>query len=383
MAAMIQLQSVTKRYGPTPALDDVTVSVEPRSITAVLGPSGSGKTTLLNVCAGVVSPTSGSVVLGADDVTEWPMERRDIGIVFQGYCLFPHLSVLENVAFPLRTRRHRTARDVAYARATAMLDKVGLGGFEHRRPNELSGGQQQRVALARALVFGPRLLLLDEPLTALDPILKEQLLQDIKRLRDETGVSIVYVTHNVTEALVLADTVVILHGGRVLQAGSPREIYDRPSTDIAATFLGEANFLPAVVQFRDAGTVELDVVGTRVRAPYNGSIGHAVTMMVRPEKIRVAALAGPRVEENALRGTVRAAAFLGAQTRLAVEVTEGVEWRVYVPSNLAQAFGVAHVIDLYWRIEDTVILDKNFVLPSDDVPSTEVPAGQIAQSAWR
>jgi len=382
MTAMIRLQSVTKRYGATCALDDVTLGVASERITAVLGPSGSGKTTLLNVCAGVVTPTSGRVFIGVDDVTEWPMERRDIGIVFQGYCLFPHLSVLENVAFPLRTRRHRTARGVAYERATAMLDKVGLRGFEDRRPNELSGGQQQRVALARALVFGPRLLLLDEPLTALDPILKEQLLQDIKRLRDETGVSIVYVTHNVTEALVLADTIVILHGGRVLQAGSPRELYDRPSTDIAATFLGEANFLPAVVQSRDADTVELDVAGTRVRAPHNGSSGHAVTTMVRPEKIRVA-LAGPRVEENALRGTVHAVAFLGAQTRLAVEVTPGVEWRVYVPSNLAQAFGVAHVIDLYWRIEDTVILDKNLVLPSDDIPSTEVPVVQIAQSAWR
>lgn len=353
------METISKRYADVCALNGVTVHVPLGSITAILGPSGSGKTTLLNVCAGIVAPTSGRVFIGDDDVTEWPIEARGIGVVFQGYCLFPHLSVLENVAFPLRTRRHRVPRETALLRATSMLEMVGLRGYEKRRPKELSGGQQQRVALARALVFGPRLLLLDEPLTALDPMLKEQLQQDIKRLRDELGVTVLYVTHNVTEALVLADRIVILHAGRVLQAGTPRELYERPKTAMTATFVGEANFVPGVVQFSDSNFTEIEAVGALVRVPYsgNGSSG-AVNVMVRPENVRVAT-AATASDDNIVRGIVRAAAFLGPQTRLSVELSPGIEWRVYVPSDERQAFAISQRVELHWRIGDTVVLNGN------------------------
>jgi len=355
---MVKIEAVSKHYGHTCALDNVTVHVPPAGITAILGPSGSGKTTLLNVCAGVVVPSAGRVFIGDDDVTDWPIEARDIGIVFQGYSLFPHLSVLENVAFPLRTRRHRVSRETAFRRADSMLGMVGLRGYDNRRPKELSGGQQQRVALARALVFNPRLLLLDEPLTALDPVLREQLQQDIKRLRDELGVTVLYVTHNVTEALVLADRIVILHEGRVLQAGTPRELYERPHTAMAATFIGEANFAPGVVHATNGSVMEIDAAGGRIRVPYsgNGSSG-AVNVMVRPEKVRIATAAAT-VDENVVRGVVRRAAFLGSQTRISVELSPGVEWRVYVPST-EEAIAISRHVELHWRIDDTVMLKSN------------------------
>lgn len=376
---VLRTEQVTKRYGDVLALHDVTLGVPAGTITAVLGPSGSGKTTFLHACAGIVQPTEGRVFLGTEDITEWPAERRGIGVVFQSYALFPHLSVLENVAFAMRTRRHKQPRRIAEERAREILGRVGLAGYEARRPKELSGGQQQRVALARALVFGPRLLLLDEPLTALDPLLKEQLQQDIRRLRDELGVSILYVTHNVTEALVLADTIVILHGGRVLQAGTPRELYERPNTATTATFVGEANFIPGIIRARDNERTEIEAAGACIRVPHtgNGASG-PVNLMVRPEKVRIAtSRATP--EDNVLPGIVRAAAFLGSQTRLSVELVPGIEWRVYVPSTDGHAVAVSQHVELQWRIGDTVVLHGNGDVGAHGYESlTEVETEQTA-----
>jgi putative spermidine/putrescine transport system ATP-binding protein len=238
---LLRLDGITRRYGAVAALGGVSLAVAAGEFLTLLGPSGSGKTTLLNIIAGFVAPDEGRIVLEGRDITALPAERRDFGMVFQGYALFPHMTVAENVAFALRVRgMGRAERE---ARVGEALDLVQLGGLGGRRPAQLSGGQQQRVALARALVFRPRLLLLDEPLSALDRQLRAGLQEELRGLNRRTGVTFVAVTHDQDEALSMSDRVAILREGRLVQLGPPVELYERPRTRFVAGFLGHANFL--------------------------------------------------------------------------------------------------------------------------------------------
>ena len=235
------LDGLFKRYGEAVALDGISLVVEPGEFVSLLGPSGSGKTTTLNLIAGFAKPTAGDILMDGRPIAELPPHRRDIGVVFQHYALFPQLTASENVAFPLR--RRRVPKPEIRERVTSALEMVELEGLEDRHPRELSGGQQQRVALARAIVFNPRVLLMDEPLGALDRKLRDSLQRQIKRLHQELGITFVYVTHDQDEAMSLSERVAVFNNGRIEQIGTPVELYEQPNSRFVAEFLGESNVL--------------------------------------------------------------------------------------------------------------------------------------------
>ena len=287
-AASIAIEAVSKSYGPVAALREVSVAVPSGAFLALLGPSGSGKTTLLMGIAGFEPPDCGRILLDGRDLTRVPPHRRGIGMVFQRYALFPHLSVAENVAYPLRRRgigraeRERLVRD--------SLDLVHLAEYEERMPGQLSGGQQQRVALARALVYRPPVLLMDEPLGALDRKLREQLQIEIKQLQRRLGTTVVFVTHDQQEALSMADRVALLRDGRVVQAGTPRDLYDAPANSFVADFIGEANVLPGVLAADGAGIVLRTASGLALRGMPIGAAavpGAQAELVVRPSDVRL------------------------------------------------------------------------------------------------
>ena len=303
-AHALDAEHLTKRYGATAALDDVSIRVGRGRFVTLLGPSGSGKTTLLMVIAGFVAPDSGRLLLDGRPIEHLPPEKREFGMVFQGYALFPHLSVAENVAFPLRVRR--TPRAEIARRVAEALDLVQLGVLASRMPKQLSGGQQQRVALARALVFRPSLLLLDEPLSALDKNLRVSMQEELKALHGRLGLTFVYVTHDQQEALSLSDEVAILHGGRLVQMGTPTSLYERPASRFVAGFLGRSNFFAGVVEQRD-GTGFTYRVGPHLFQQAGPAPGGAVTIALRPEKLQPVAN-GP---VNLVEGMVTTCLYLG------------------------------------------------------------------------
>ncbi|KKX33275.1 ABC transporter ATP-binding protein [Rhizobium sp. LC145] len=286
MTSYLQLSSITKTYGHFTALSDVNLSVEKGEFVTFLGPSGSGKTTTLMIIAGFEKATSGLVQVGGQSITQLAPHERNIGIVFQNYALFPHKTAVENVYFPLQMRG--VSRSQGLKKAEDMLSLVGLKGFGHRHPKELSGGQQQRVALARALVFEPSLLLLDEPLGALDKNLREQMQIEIKRIQRSLGVTTIFVTHDQSEAMSMSDRIVVFEKGRIEQAAAPLDIYHRPQTSFVAAFIGESNLIPATVTNASARIAEnpvldsFDYAGTEVL-----SDGQPVTLLIRPEHIKL------------------------------------------------------------------------------------------------
>lgn len=320
--AALEIDAVTKRFGSFVAVDDLTLAVPSGAFFALLGPSGCGKTTTLRMVAGLEQPSSGTVSLAGRDVTGAPAHRRPVNTVFQSYALFPHLSVLENVAFGLRRRRARSVR----ATALEALELVQLAHLAHRRPAQLSGGQQQRVALARAVVNRPALLLLDEPLGALDLKLRRQMQLELKRIQAEVGITFVHVTHDQEEAMTMADTVAVMNHGRIEQLGAPAELYEHPRTAFVANFLGQSNLVPGtVVESLDGGsTFGVDVAGTRVRVPADRCVvrGPDVLVGVRPEKIRLLGPTDPTAgADNVLGpGTVVDTSFAGVSTQYQVEV---------------------------------------------------------------
>ena len=360
----IRLEGVSKRFAETLAVDDLTLSIDRGSFYAMLGPSGCGKTTTLRMIGGFEDPTAGRVFLGGDDVTERPPYRRDVNTVFQSYALFPHLSVEKNVSFGLE--RRKTDKAEVKRRVGEALEMVQLQGYGKRKSSQLSGGQQQRVALARALVNRPRALLLDEPLGALDLRLRKQLQIELKRIQQEVGITFVHVTHDQEEAMSMADTIAVMSDGRIEQAGSAVDLYERPRTAFVANFLGVSNLIDAKLRSTDGDLATLathDGATLHVPADRIGPHqGDAVQVGVRPEKVTlVAAGEAPPAGVNVLRGTVVVASFLGVSIQYVVRAAGGEELTVFA-QNLdgtePASFAVGREVQLTWNPHNTFVVAR-------------------------
>jgi iron(III) transport system ATP-binding protein len=317
----LRLEHITKRFGSVLAVDDVSLTVEPGELFFLLGPSGCGKTTLLRIVAGFYEPDGGQVFFGARDVTRLPPHRRNCGMVFQNYALWPHMTVLENVAFGLSVRH--MGRGDRKRRAMEMLEAVQMSEYARRRPTQLSGGQQQRVALARALAIRPDFLLLDEPLSNLDAKLRLQMRAEIRRTQQATRVTSVYVTHDQDEALAMADRLAVVRDGRIVAIGGPRDLYLDPPSAWVAGFLGATNLLDGEMAGRDGeGSLILTDAGTvRVRtAPADLRAGERAVISIRPEAVRLLAAQGDAPRENVYAATVLARTFQGETEQVRVRL---------------------------------------------------------------
>jgi putative spermidine/putrescine transport system ATP-binding protein len=322
----VQLDRVTKRFAKTTALDDVSLMVRRGELMTLLGPSGCGKTTLLNLVAGFLMPDSGEIVIDGRRITDVPAYRREIGIMFQNYALFPHMNVAANVGYGLKMRRI-TKPEIARRTAEA-LALVKLAGLEDRKPRQLSGGQQQRVALARALVIRPKVLLLDEPFSALDRNLRASMQVELKEIQRKLGVTTIFVTHDQSEALSLSDRIAVIAEGRIRQLDTPDEVYRHPIDRFVASFIGDANVLRARLERIDGATATVALGAARVTVPsrtlQDGVVGSAVDLFVRPEDLRVAQADAAA----AAHGIVAAQIYQGGHIDLYVEVPEAVSGRV-------------------------------------------------------
>ena len=321
--AQLRLRQLTKAFGAAKAVDQISLDVPAGAFVSLLGPSGSGKTTTLNLIAGFLTPDSGDILLDEHSIADVPPHKRNIGMVFQSYSLFPHMTVGENVGFPLRMRT-RLSRQDARRRIDEMLALVQLSHLGDRYPRQLSGGQQQRVAMARALVSHPRLLLMDEPLGALDKKLREQMQIEIKRIHRNVGTTVIYVTHDQTEALTMSDLVVVMHQARVAQVGTPRALYEAPANLFVADFLGDSNLLAATIaQVRgDEFAVEIGS-GERIHATRSAAAapqGSDAVVLIRPEDISVTATSERTDGRDVLAGTIRDISYHGDTFKLDVAV---------------------------------------------------------------
>jgi spermidine/putrescine ABC transporter ATP-binding subunit len=341
---VVELSGVAKRYGAVTALDAVDLGVYEGELLSLLGPSGCGKTTTLNVIAGFVTPDAGRVRIDGADVTGEPAWRRGLGVVFQSYALFPHMSVAENVAFGLRERG--TAKGEIAERVRAALALVRLSGAGGQRPGELSGGMQQRVALARALVIRPRVLLLDEPLAALDRKLREEMRAELRDIQREVGITTVFVTHDQHEALGLSDRIAVMRGGRIEQLGSPREIYERPATRFVAEFIGAST----VLRGRAIAADRVELAGgasLRVTAEAALRVGEEVDLAIRPERIRLAPGAG----DNVLEARITGVTYQGAQTEVTAETAGGQRLLVFAAEPAPAALAPGQPVRLHLPAE--------------------------------
>lgn len=354
MGASLRISDLAKSYGPSLAVASVSLEVEAGEFVSLLGASGSGKTTTLMMVAGFTRPDRGEIVLDGARISHLPPERRGIGVVFQNYALFPHMSVSRNVGFPLRMRG--VPARAAALRVDDALARVGLSGFGERLPAQLSGGQQQRVALARALVFEPGLLLMDEPLGALDRALRETMKAEIRRLHRDLGVTIVYVTHDQDEALTLSDRIVLMDAGRIVQIGRPDDLYERPANAFVARFIGEGTLIPGVVVDEADGPSLRPSAGGPLLPARSGvaRAGDAATLLLRPEKTVLAPEAEPLA---GLAATVQDVIYVGDISRLTVRLDGGPEIAVKQP-NRAACFkatpGMA--VRVGWAREDAILL---------------------------
>jgi len=329
--AELELIEVQKKFKEVEAVGRVSLEVEEGEFFSLLGPSGCGKTTLLRLIAGFIQPTAGRILLQDKDIAGLPPEKRNMGMVFQNYALFPHMTCFDNIAFGLRMRKVK--REEIKRRVAQSLEQVGLVGYENRYERELSGGEGQRIAIARVLVIEPRLLLLDEPLSALDKKLREEMKYWIKELQQSLGITTIYVTHDQSEAMAMSDRIAVMNVGRVDQIGTAREIYEWPESRFVSDFIGEANLLEGEVSGLDEAGVSVVVQGLPVRASHSGEelrAGQAVSVMVRPEHV----LLGPQaagLDANGYKGTVIHRTYQGTIVRYEIELVN--QQRILVDSR--------------------------------------------------
>ena len=361
----ISLRGVTKRFGPVTVIEDLDLDIARGHFYALLGPSGCGKTTTLRMIGGFELPTAGRIFLGSEDVTDRPPHKREVNTVFQSYALFPHLSVEKNVAFGLQ--RRKVAKADVTSRVAEALETVQMQEFAQRKPAQLSGGQQQRVALARALVNRPRALLLDEPLGALDLRLRRQLQVELKRIQQEVGITFIHVTHDQEEAMSMADTIAVMNGGCIEQAGSAEELYETPQTKFVANFLGTSNLVEATLRSNQGGVAavrthdgaDLSLPADRV-GPHHGD---EVAIGVRPEKLAITrANAQHSPGANVLRGKVEVSSFLGIVVQYVVRAAGGEELTVICQNDdgTGQAeFAAGQDVELAWDPRHTFVVGRD------------------------
>ena len=359
-ASDLVLSSVTKRFGSFTAVDDLDLTVPEGSFFALLGPSGCGKTTTLRMVAGLEEPSVGSIHLGGDDITSLRPYKRPVNTVFQSYALFPHLSISENVAFGLRRRK---VKDIK-RQVGEMLELVELAPYADRRPAQLSGGQQQRVALARALINRPQVLLLDEPLGALDLKLRRQMQIELKRIQTEVGITFVHVTHDQEEAMTMADTIAVMNGGVIEQMGHPLDLYENPATTFVSNFLGQSNLVGGKVLERSQDSVLIDVHGSKLVAPADRARSSEgdVWVGVRPEKVFLAAAESETDDGSNLLagGVVTDVSYVGVSTQYLVRQTWGQELMVFEQNTGARdSFRAGDRVDLHWMPSHTFLLDAS------------------------
>ena len=348
-ATDLALSGLTKLFGTTRAVDGVTLRIAAGEMVALLGPSGCGKTTTLRMVAGLIEPTEGDVLIGGARITRTPVHRRNIGMLFQNYALFPHLSVAENVAFGLQMRG--MAKALIKPKVAQALSLVQLGALADRLPSALSGGQQQRVALARAIVIEPTLLLLDEPLGALDRNLRDSMQVEIRQIQKRLGITAVMVTHDQEEALTMADRVVIMRDGRLEQVGTPEEIYSRPTSRFVASFIGACNFLRGNVTGREADKLRVRLgSGGQAVVPSSHDGRQDVLVSVRPEAITLNALAGNApVSESGTPAVVQQVVYRGQATHVHMALDDGTSFLAFLPNRQGrQASGGFSVGDKVW-----------------------------------
>jgi spermidine/putrescine ABC transporter ATP-binding subunit len=350
----VDIRLISKTYGSVVALDDVSLTFADGEFFGLLGPSGSGKTTLLRSIAGFVQPDRGEIRISGEDISRVPIYRRDIGMVFQNYALFPHMSVYDNIAFGLSVRN--IASSEIRTRVNDALKLVQLEGFGGRRPRQLSGGQQQRIALARAIVSRPRVLLLDEPLGALDKNLRQQMQIELKQIQRVIGITTVLVTHDQEEALTLSDRIAVFNQGKVVQTGTPNDIYEKPQTAFVASFLGAANFLLGKV-VGPSGSLTLVEVdgGHRILVPASPlkKEGERTRVVVRPEKIAIASANTALVNQqaNVVAGTIAQTIFMGPSITYKVRCGE-TELTVFQQNREAEAHDEGAAVTLSWAPQD-------------------------------
>lgn len=366
--AGLEVKAVVKRFGTFTAVDGVTFSVKRGELVSLLGPSGCGKTTILRMLGGLEYPDRGAIILGGKSIEHLPPYQRNIGFVFQRYALFPHMTVAGNIGYPLAKRG--VARKERLDRVDRALDLVGLSGFADRSPTTLSGGQQQRVALARAIVFEPQVLLLDEPLAALDKQLRDRMQFEVRRIQRTLGITTIFVTHDQIEAMAISDRIAIIKQGRIEQFGTASELYGRPATEFVASFIGESNLLNCDVSNAPGGPIARLANGVTVRAE-SGHVTGPARLLLRPECIEVLQAADDRRNDNSVQARIEEVVYLGESTRVVADLS-GIRLTIRVTNNHLQGVDLRQGGDvrLNWRAADSLILPQ--------VPGGAAQSGEAA-----
>jgi spermidine/putrescine ABC transporter ATP-binding subunit len=354
--AGLDVKSVVKRFGGFTAVDDVSLSIKQGELISLLGPSGCGKTTILRMLGGLEFPDSGTIVVAGRNIEQLPPYERDIGFVFQRYALFPHMTVAANVAYPLKKRGIRT--NELREKTKAALDLVGLSGFDDRKPSTLSGGQQQRVALARAIVFEPKLLLLDEPLAALDKQLRERMQFEVRRIQRRLGITTLFVTHDQTEAMAISDRIAVMRNGRVEQFGTAAELYEKPATEFVASFVGDSNLIDCELTDVADGHLATLINGTMVHVAKADFAG-AGKLLLRPERIKLLSNDDDVKADNLVRGRVAEVAYLGNSIQMVANCS-GLSLTMQIPnSENRPSIESGQEITLGWGRGDCVAIPRH------------------------